>query len=104
MKKTLRIIKTSLLQNRLQFMATTEILADYVGAEGNAIEATVPLIPPEVTETAENIIAAKGNYKLIRVDDEDYHCMEKKTDARWESHRNFENLKQAMFHFYNDHE
>ncbi|GEM_PF-3245798 len=56
------------------------------------------------TEVHGEIIAEKENYRLVKFDEEDYHCMERKQDGRYISHRSFENLRQATFHFDNEHD
>lgn len=110
MRKKIRLIHRNKKRSRRWNKNITPLPSSSL-PETTAPESTnVPPIIIEVpdnnnnTEVTGEVIDEKGNYRLVKFDEEDYHCMERKQDGRYVSHRSFENLRQARFHFDNEHE
>lgn len=109
MQKKIRLIH----RNRKRRRCVSYITTGDSGLVGNALE-TLPKthIPETVilpdTDTANDaitgeIIAEQGRYRLVKFNEEDYQCMERRQDGRYISHRSFESLQQAEFHFNHEH-
>lgn len=109
MKKRIRLIH----RNKKRSKCVTYITTVNTGVTNNTVE-TMPetdipvnVISPD-TDLQHNsitgeVIAERGRYRLVKFDEEDYQCMEKRQGDRYISHRSFESLQQAEFHFYNEH-
>jgi hypothetical protein len=110
MRKKLRLIH----RNKKRSRCLTGLLRNDTGLFHQGDEVTASSAPPFIDilpdidtgnlEVTGEIIMERGPYRLVKEAENDFQCMKRRPDGRYISHRSFENLLQAEFHFNNEHE
>lgn len=105
MRKKLRLIHRN--KKRSRYWSDTGFSYPVDEAVTSSAPPVIDLLPDIDTDNPEitgEIIMERGPYRLVKEAEDDYHCMIRRPDGRYISHRSFENLLQAEFHFNNEHE